>query len=217
MKINEVEALVGITKKNIRFYEEQGLLSPRRNSENGYRDYGQEEVDTLRQIKLLRKLGVPLEEIRRMQAGRITVADGMRRHLVTLEREHRSLEQSMELCRCLKNREERLAELDAGSLLAEMEQLEQAGSTFQDKQYGDVKPIRYAAAVIAALVMTAFMAGVIALMIWGFTVEAAEAPPLPLIVVLVALPAVVILGVLLALIQRIREIQRGEEDAAKNY
>ena len=26
MKINEVEALVGITKKNIRFYEEQGLL-----------------------------------------------------------------------------------------------------------------------------------------------------------------------------------------------
>ena len=217
MKINEVEALVGITKKNIRFYEEQGLLSPRRNSENGYRDYGQEEVDTLRQIKLLRKLGVPLEEIRRMQAGRITVADGMRRHLVTLEREQRSLEQSMELCRCLKNREERLAELDAGSLLAEMEQMEQAGSTFQDKQYGDVKPIRYAAAVIAALVMTAFMAGVIALMIWGCTVEAAEAPPLPLIVVLVALPAVVILGVLLALIQRIREIQRGEEDDAKNY
>ena len=217
MKINEVEALVGITKKNIRFYEEQGLLSPRRNSENGYRDYGQEEVDTLRQIKLLRKLGVPLEEIRRMQAGRITVVDGMRRHLVTLEREQRSLEQSMELCRCLKNREERLAELDAGSLLAEMEQMEQAGSTFQDKQYGDVKPIRYAAAVIAALVMTAFMAGVIALMIWGFTVEAAEAPPLPLIVVLVALPAVVILGVLLALIQRIREIQRGEEDDAKNY
>lgn len=217
MKINEVEALVGITKKNIRFYEEQGLLSPRRNSENGYRDYGQEEVDTLRQIKLLRKLGVPLEEIRRMQAGRITVADGMRRHLVTLEREQRSLEQSMELCRCLKNREERLAELDAGSLLAEMEQMGQAGSTFQDKQYGDVKPIRYAAAVIAALVMTAFMAGVIALMVWGFTVEAAEAPPLPLIVVLVALPAVVILGVLLALIQRIREIQRGEEDDAKNY
>ena len=133
-----------------------------------------------------------------MQAGRITVADGMRRHLVTLEREQRSLEQSMELCRCLKNREERLAELDAGSLLAEMEQMEQAGSTFQDKQYGDVKPIRYAAAVIAALVMTAFMAGVIALMIWGFTVEAAEAPPLPLIVVLVALPASAALHGLLA-------------------
>ena len=92
MKINEVEAQVGITKKNIRFYEEQGLLSPRRNSENGYRDYGEAEVAILRRIKLMRKLGVPLEEIRRMQAGG-TVADGMRRHLVTLERERRSLEQ----------------------------------------------------------------------------------------------------------------------------
>ena len=40
VKINEVEALVGISKKNIRFYEQQELLCPRRNSENSYRDYG---------------------------------------------------------------------------------------------------------------------------------------------------------------------------------
>ena len=57
MKINEVEALVGITRKNIRFYEAEGLLSPRRNSQNGYRDYGETEVEVLRRIKLLRKLG----------------------------------------------------------------------------------------------------------------------------------------------------------------
>ena len=87
MRINEVEAQVGITKKNIRFYEEQGLLHPRRSTENGYRDYGEGELVTLRQIKLLRKLGVPLEEIRKMQAGGITLGDCMRRHLVTLERE----------------------------------------------------------------------------------------------------------------------------------
>lgn len=73
MKINEVEALVGITKKNIRFYESEGLLCPRRNSENGYRDYSSSEVDTLRRIKLMRKLGVPLEEIRQMLSGVHTV------------------------------------------------------------------------------------------------------------------------------------------------
>ena len=129
MKINEVEAQVGITKKNIRFYESQGLLAPRRNSENGYRDYGPEEVEVLRQIKLLRKLGVPLEEIRRMQSGSSTVGDGMRRHLVTLEREYRSLEQSMEFCRALKDREERLDALNAEELLKEMEQMEQRGTT----------------------------------------------------------------------------------------
>ena len=69
MKINEVEAQVGITKKNIRFYEAEGLLKPQRNSDNGYRDYGEGDVAALRQIKLLRKLGVPLEEIRQMQTG----------------------------------------------------------------------------------------------------------------------------------------------------
>ena len=55
MKINEVEARVGVTKKNIRFYEEKGLIAPRRNSENGYREYGTGEVEQLKQIKLDRK------------------------------------------------------------------------------------------------------------------------------------------------------------------
>ena len=216
MKINEVEAQVGITKKNIRFYEEQGLLSPRRNSENGYRDYGEAEVAILRQIKLMRKLGVPLEEIRRMQAGG-TVADGMRRHLVTLERERKSLEQSIQLCQSLKDREERLEALDAAALLEEMERLEQAGATFQDRQKGDLKPVRYAGAVVMALLTTALMAALIVLMVWGFTADPTDAPPLALLVVLVAIPGVIILGVLLALFQRIKEIQKGEEDDAKNY
>ncbi len=216
MKINEVEAQVGITKKNIRFYEEQGLLSPQRNSENGYRDYGEAEVAVLRQIKLMRKLGVPLEEIRRMQAGG-TVADGMRRHLVTLERERKSLEQSIQLCGSLKDREERLDALDAAALLEEMERLEQTGTTFQDKQKQDARPVRYAGAVVMALLTTALMAALIVLMVWAFTVDPADAPPLALLLVLVAIPGVIILGVLLALFQRIKEIRKGEEDDAKNY
>ncbi len=216
MKINEVEAQVGITKKNIRFYEEQGLLSPRRNSENGYRDYGEAEVAVLRQIKLMRKLGVPLEEIRRMQAGG-TVADGMRRHLVTLERERNSLEQSIRLCQSLKDREERLDALDAAALLEEMERLEQTGTTFQDKQKNDAKPIRYVGAVVMALLTTVLMAALMVLMMWAFLTDPAEAPPLPLMAVFVAVPALVILGVLSALFQRIKEIQKGEEDDAKRY
>ncbi len=217
MKINEVEAQVGITKKNIRFYEEQGLLSPSRNSENGYRDYGPEEVAALRQIKLLRKLGLPLEEIRRMQGGGSTVADGMRRHLVTLEREQRNLEQSVELCQKLKNREERLEYLDAGALLEEMERMEREGTTFKDKQMGDTRRIRYVAPIVVTILMTALMVGIIALMVWAFTVDPAEAPPMPLMALFIAIPAVVILGVLLALYQRLNEIRKGEEDDAKDY
>ena len=130
MKINEVEALVGITKKNIRFYEEKGLLCPVRNSENGYRDYGQAEVEELRRIKLLRKLGLPIEEIRRMQEGKQTVGDGMRRHLVTLERERQNIDEAVRLCGLLKEREVPLGELDAESVLEEMAELERAGKLY---------------------------------------------------------------------------------------
>lgn len=123
----------------------------------------------------------------------------------------------MELCRGLKDREVRLADLDAAALLEEMERMERSGTTFKDKQTGDTKSIRYVAPVAVALLMTALMAGIVALMIWGFGLDPANAPPLPLMVVFVAIPCLVILGVLLALVQRIREIGKGEIDDAKNY
>ena len=215
MKINEVEALVGITRKNIRFYEAEGLLAPRRNSENGYRDYGEAEVSVLLQIKLLRKLGVPLEEIRRMQSGVHTVGDGMRRHLVTLERERQNIDEAVRLCGLLKEREVPLGELDAESVLEEMAELERAGATFQNKQRQDVR-IRYVAPVAAALVMVALMLAVAAVMLWAFWAAPADAP-LALVLVMEAIPLLIICGVLYALFQRIREIGRGESDDAKQY
>lgn len=216
MKIHEVEQAVGITVKNIRFYEEQGLLSPRR-SRNGYREYGEEEVETLRRIKLLRKIGLPIEEIRQMQSDTHTVADGMRRHLITLERERGSLEQSMALCRRLKDREERLEALDAGALLEEMERMEQTGTTFENRQRQDTRPARIAGAVVMAALVGALMVALIAVMLWGYLTDPENAPPLPLLAVFMAIPGAVLLGLLLALLQRIREIQRGEEEDAKQY
>ena len=79
MKINEVEQQAGITKRNIRFYEQQGLLSPKRNGENGYRDYSEEDVAELKKIKLLRKLSLPIEDPERSTcSGRRPDASGHR-------------------------------------------------------------------------------------------------------------------------------------------
>ena len=142
MKINEVEALVNITKKNIRFYEEQGLLSPQRNTENGYRNYSEEDVQVLRQIKLLRKLGVPIEEIRHMLTGVHTVGDGMRRHLVSLEREKQNLEHSIAFCRNLQSMDTSISLLETEKFLSEMDELEKSGTTFKNKQISDIR-IRY--------------------------------------------------------------------------
>lgn len=216
MKINEVEALVGITRKNIRFYESEGLLAPRRNSENGYRDYGEAEVRTLLQIKLLRKLGVSLEEIRKMQGGVHTVGDGMRRHLVTLERDRENLDQAIRLCAGLTDRQERLADLDAGSVLREMEAMEQGGATFQNKQRQDVR-IRYVAPVAITALMVLLMGGIAGLLLWIAALGVEDAPPVLMLLILTLFPLVIIAGVVLALVQRIREIGRGEIDDAKNY
>ena len=217
MKINEVEALVGITKKNIRFYEAEGLLAPRRNSENGYRDYGDADVDALRRIKLLRKLGVPLEEIRQMQSGVHTVADGMRRHLVTLERERKNLEAAARLCGELSDCQERLEALDAQSLLGRMDRMEEEGTTFMDKQKRDTKRRRYVMPVVMAVLMALFMGALIWLFLWAFETDPAGAPPPPLLALFIAIPSAVILGVLIASVQRIREIGKGEEDDASKY
>ena len=217
MKINEVEALVGVTRRNIRFYEKEGLLTPARNSQNGYRDYGEAEVAQLKQIKLLRKLGVPLDEIRRLQNENATVADGTRRHLISLEREQKNLEQSMVFCQRMKDQEVKLSDLDAEIWLKEMESMERTGTTFQNKQRGDFKVKRYVPATVASVVMIVLMAGVIALMLWAFKVDPVGAPPWPLLALLIGIPAVIILGVLFAVIQRWREIGGGEEDAARKY
>ena len=151
-----------------------------------------------------------------MQQGTQTVGDGMRRHLITLEREKRNLEESARLCALLTEREIPLGELDAAGVLEEMAALEQSGTTFQNKQRQDVR-IRYVAPVVVSVVMVALLAALIALMLWTFSMDPAQSPPLVLVLVLVAVPGLVIAGVLLALFQRIREIGKGEVDDARQY
>lgn len=63
MLIHEVSRTTGVTKKAIEYYCEQGLICPTI-LENGYRDFGQNEVERLGQISVLRKLGISGEEIK---------------------------------------------------------------------------------------------------------------------------------------------------------
>ena len=211
MKINEVEQLVGISKRNIRFYEKEGLLSPGR-TDNGYRDYGEADVE----IKLLRKLDVPLEEIRRMQQGELTLADGLLRHVIQLERAQKNLGTMRSLCQELARTDEQLPNLDAGRWLAEMERMEQEeGNQFVNIRKKDTRK-RYVGPVVAAAVFVGLMAGIIGLILWAISLDPADAPPLWLLI-LIAVPSAVIVGVLLALWQRLKQIQGREEDAASKY
>jgi len=61
--INEVCKLTGLTKKAVEYYEKQGLLSPEI-MENGYRKYEIEEISALKEISLLRKMGIGIADIK---------------------------------------------------------------------------------------------------------------------------------------------------------
>ena len=59
MKMKEAEARTGLDRKNIRYYESEELLEPGRTEGNRYRDYSEEDIVRLLEIKLFRQLGIP--------------------------------------------------------------------------------------------------------------------------------------------------------------
>lgn len=63
MKIGELAERSRTTTRQLRYYEEQGLLTSQRTSGN-YRDYDESAVETVRQIRLLIESGMPTRVIR---------------------------------------------------------------------------------------------------------------------------------------------------------
>lgn len=173
-------------------------------------------MQTLRQIKLLRKLGVPIEEIRQMLLGVHTLSDGMRRHLISLEREKQNLEHSISFCRNLQVMDTSISSLEIERFLGEMEELEKNGTTFKNKQTSDIR-IRYVAPSVITLMMIALISAFIVLIVWGYLSSPADAPPLWFLWICIGVCLALGIGVVLALIQRVREIGKGEIDDARNY
>ncbi len=217
MKINEVDELVGIGKKAIRFYEQEGLLSPSRNPQNGYRDYSEDDVQQLLRIKLLRKLGLPISEIRKMQLGQLTLADGMERHIISLQREHKNIEMMTDICKGLSTCNEKLENFNPNETLQEINSLEEGGTTFMDKQLKDRKKTMIYPIITAAIV-TIFMLALIAFFLWAFHTDPTDAPPLFLILtIFISMPIVTIIGIITVTRQRVKEIIKGELDEASKY
>lgn len=216
MRINEVEQLVGITKKNIRFYEEQGLVSPIRNEANRYREYSEENVLTLKKIKLLRKLDVPIHEIRRVSEANIPLEDCLERHLILLKRQEKSLSKMQELCRRIIDGRETYADIEADRYLDQLGEMEKEGVIFVDTKRKD-KQSKKKGAIIAGGIMIGLMVlctGFFAWCAWGLK----EDPmPVGFFVLLAVVFDAVILGVLLALRSRIKEIEKGEIYEASKY
>ena len=59
---NEVQEKTALSRKAIEYYEEKGLVHPKK-LENGYRDYSDGDVEVLKKISLLRNVGLSISEI----------------------------------------------------------------------------------------------------------------------------------------------------------
>ena len=64
--IKKLSQMAGVSARTLRYYDEIGLLRPKRVSSNGYRVYSRREVDLLQQILFFREMGLPLDEIKRI-------------------------------------------------------------------------------------------------------------------------------------------------------
>lgn len=62
MLMKEVCRECKLTKKAVEYYEKQGLIQPEK-GENNYRNYSEEDISILKQISVLRKLGVGIPDI----------------------------------------------------------------------------------------------------------------------------------------------------------
>ena len=213
MKIKQVEELVGITKKNIRFYEEQGLLSVAR-AENGYREYHEEDIKRLQKIKLLRKVDISIEEMKKLFEGKESLEQCLELHVRELEHRREDLQKMQELCEGMMREHLSLDSLDAENCLEDIERLEKEGARFMDIKKTDIRKKRRTGAIIGAVVMILLMGFTIGLMLWANTQD-----PIPtgLLIFLIAIPVVIIGGILAALAGRMKEIEGGEEDEASKY
>ena len=120
MTIKEIEARSGLTRANIRFYEAQGLITPRR-AENGYRDYSEDDLTQLLRIRLLRGLDLSLEEIRDIQSGRRTLEDSLSVQLRRLDAREAQLDSAREVCLRLRRDGARYDALDSALYLPLLE------------------------------------------------------------------------------------------------
>lgn len=106
MTIKEAEAELGITRANIRFYEKEGLIFPKRNPINDYRDYSAEDIDILKRVLYLRSLDISVETIRQLKENKQDMKAVLEKQTEEFERQKKRTEEARISCEKLLEEEE---------------------------------------------------------------------------------------------------------------
>lgn len=131
MTIKDVETLLDIPRATVRFYEKEGLISPTREG-NGYRDYSAEDVEKLKKIIILRKIGLPVEEINDLFDGVKTLEEVLDANIVNLQKQMEELKGAMKLSQKMKEDTVQIASMDVNIYWNTIEEEEKQGNQFID-------------------------------------------------------------------------------------
>ena len=91
-RVREFAGLAGVTVRTLHHYDRLGLLKPGRRTPSGYRLYGERDLARLEQIVVLKFLGLPLKEIRKLLKGESALRETLRRQVYVLADKRRRLD-----------------------------------------------------------------------------------------------------------------------------
>ena len=130
MNIKQASEQSGVPSQNIRFYEKEGLISPRRNRSNGYRDYTEQDIRVLKLIRMLRMLQMPLPCIKAVLQGESPLERELLGQKQALEQQMQQLTDAIRFCGELAQQHPQVERLDVDACLNRMENPTKPGSFF---------------------------------------------------------------------------------------
>lgn len=210
MFINEVENIVKLSKKAIRYYEQEGLINPKRNHNNDYRLYTKEDLNKLKIIKFLRELGVSISDLKKLNNHELSLQDCLRNQIETIELEEENYQKVKNMCLEIIESKDTYENIDITKYFQNINILNKEGFTMREIKSNKKKKIF--GAVLSSLIF-----GILFLIPTTICFVTGYIQHYMFFYVFGLLCLIPFIAIIINLIKRIQEIIGGEEDEASKY
>ncbi len=211
MFINEVENIVKLSKKAIRYYEQEGLVRPKRNDNNDYRLYSEDDINRLKVIKFLRELGVPISELKKLNNQELDLKECLKKRIENIENEEENYQKVKKMCLEIIEANETYEKIDITKYFQNINILNKEGFTMREIKSNKKKKIF--GAVLSSLIFgLLFLIPAIIFIVMGYREYSTKISYLFALIFIIPVIAIIV-----NLVKRIEEINGGEEDEASKY
>lgn len=214
MLINEVESKTGLSKKSIRYYEEVGLIKPKRVGTNDYRTYTESDIIVLQKIKFLRELDISINDLKKLENNELSLKECMNDRIEKIENYEKNYKLIKQMCYELSMTNTNYQSLNIDKYSKEINRLKKEGFIMNTTTKDHSKKI--IGATISSIIFIAFFTFLISLITY-FQLTESEKMPIIVYIFFIGVLIIPMISIVINLIQRIKEIKGGEEDEASKY